>query len=92
MVLEFLEMMPLKKKIYLTYTYKSKVDKWGTCVQLDLEVVCKSPPKKRMPPNFYEFWNEGVYHKKTFQNFKILFYIMQKKKLKFFPQKFGLFF
>jgi hypothetical protein len=35
------------------------------CVQFDLEVMCKRPPKKRRPSNFHQFWSEEeVYGKK----------------------------
>jgi hypothetical protein len=32
--------------------------------QLDLEVRCKRPKKKRRPSNFHEFWNKEVHTKK----------------------------
>jgi hypothetical protein len=31
--------------------------------QLDLEVRCKRPPKKRRPSNFHKFWNKEVHFK-----------------------------
>jgi hypothetical protein len=36
-----------KRKIYLIHTYKSKVEIWALCGLLDLEVMCKRPPKKK---------------------------------------------
>jgi hypothetical protein len=35
------------------------------CIQLDLEVICKRPPKKRMPFNFHEFWSEKLHYEKN---------------------------
>jgi hypothetical protein len=53
----------LKKKFYPTHTYKSKVEIWATCAQLDLKVMCKRRSKKRIPFNFHEFWSEEIHSK-----------------------------
>jgi hypothetical protein len=56
---------PLEEnKIYITHTYKSKVEIQAMCTQLDLEVTLKKLKKKIIPFNFHEFWNEEVHCKK----------------------------
>jgi cephalosporin-C deacetylase-like acetyl esterase len=33
-------------------------------IQLNLEVMGKRPPEKKIPPNFHEFWSKEVHNKK----------------------------
>jgi hypothetical protein len=63
MVLEYLMMTPLKRKLYLIHTYKSIVVIWAMYVQLDLKVICRRSPKKGRPSTFYKIWSKEVHCK-----------------------------
>jgi hypothetical protein len=60
------------------------------CIQLDLEVRCKTPKKKRIPSNFHEFWSKEVHSKEHPKKIKlwhlnvIISYISWNEELQFF--------
>jgi hypothetical protein len=55
-VLKFWIKAPVNKKNFSSFIItKYGVEIWAMCAQLDLEVSCKRPKKKRRPSNFHEF-------------------------------------